>query len=63
MLSVSFLYQWVMGGRSFHDVINHNAWLSEQYGIDQRSLALGAEYEILQFLVIERALLTLCNTV
>ena len=21
-----------MGGRSFHDVINHNVWLSEQYG-------------------------------
>ena len=31
--------------------------------IDPRSLALGAEYEILQFLVVERTLLTLCNTV
>ena len=36
-----------MGGRSFHNIINHNTWPSEQYGIDPRSLALGAEYEIL----------------
>ena len=27
------------------------------------SLAVGAEYEILQFLVVERTLLTLCSTV
>ena len=55
-----------MGGRSFHDVINHNAWLSDSMAavfIDPRSLALGAEYEILQFLVVERTLLTLCSTV
>ena len=46
-----------IGGRSFHDVINHNVWLSEQCGccfhcqsdIDPRSLARGAEYEILHF--------------
>ena len=31
--------------------------------IDPRSLALGAEYEVLQFLVVERTLLTLCSTV
>ena len=31
--------------------------------IDPRSLALGAEYEILQFLVVERTLLTLHSTV
>ena len=31
--------------------------------IDPRSLALGAEYKILQFLVVERTLLTLCSTV
>ena len=43
-----------MGGRSFHDVINHNAWLGEQ---------LGTEYEILQFLVVEHTLLTLRSTV
>ena len=30
--------------------------------IDPRSLALGAEYEVLQFLVVERTLLTLCST-
>ena len=61
----------VMSGHSFHDVINHNAGLSERYGcqaqaavfIDPRSLALGAEYEVLQFLVVERTLLTLCSTV
>ena len=56
----------VMSGHSFHDVINHNAWLSERYGscfIDPRSLALGAEYEVLQSLVVERTLLTLCSTV
>ena len=28
-----------------------------------RSLAVGAEYEILQFLMVERTLLTLCSTV
>ena len=37
----------VMGGRSFHDVINHNTWLSfndmAAVFIDPRSLALGAE--------------------
>ena len=56
----------VMSGHSFHDVINHNAWLSERLAavfIDPRSLALGAEYEVLQFLVVERTLLTLCSTV
>ena len=31
--------------------------------IDPRSLAVSAEYEILQFLVIEHTLLTLCSTV
>ena len=31
--------------------------------IDPRSLARGAEYEILQFLVVERTLLILCGTV
>ena len=31
--------------------------------IDPRSLALGAEYEILQFLVVERTLLTLRRAV
>ena len=31
--------------------------------IDPHSLAVGAEYEILQFLTVERTLLTLRNTV
>ena len=31
--------------------------------IDPRSLAVGAEYEISQFLMVERTLLTLCSTV
>ena len=31
--------------------------------IDLRSLALGAEYEMLQFLVVARSLLTLRSTV
>ena len=52
-----------MGGRFFHDVINHNA----RGKVDSmaavfsypRSLTVGAEYEILQFLVVERTLLTL----
>ena len=53
-----------MGGRFFHDVINHNTWLSDSMAavfIYLRSLAVGAEYEI--FLVVERTLLTLCSTV
>ena len=52
-----------MGGRFFHD-INHNVRLSEQLAavfIDPCSLAVGAEYEILQFLVVESTLLTLCS--
>ena len=55
-----------MGGRFVHDVINHNAWLSDSMAAVfsyPRSLAVGAEYEILQFLVVERTLLTLCSTV
>ena len=42
------------------------AWLSDSMAAVfsyPRSLAVGAEYEILQFLVVERTLLTLCSTV
>ena len=56
----------VMGGHFFHDVINHNAWLSDSMAAVfsyPRSLAVGVEYEILQFFVVERTLLTLCSTV
>ena len=55
-----------MGGRFFHDVINHNAWLSDSMAVVfsyPRSLVVGAECEILQFLVVEGMLLTLCSTV
>ena len=31
--------------------------------IDLHSLAVGAKYDILQFLVVERMLLTLCSAV
>ena len=55
-----------MGGRSFmmssittRGLVNNIAAVF----IDSRSLALGAEYEILQFLVVECTLLTLRSTV
>ena len=44
-----------MVGRSFHDIINHSM---AAVFIDLCSLAVGAEYEILQFLVLEHTLLT-----
>ena len=45
-----------MGGHSFHDVINHKT-------CQVNSMAVDAEYGILQFLVVERTLLTLHSTV
>ena len=36
--------------------MNHNVWLGEHYGCCLRcSLAVGVEYEMLQFLVVEQA--------
>ena len=49
----------MMSSTTMRDQVNDMAAVF----IDPRSLALGVEYEVLQFLVVERTLLTLCSTV
>ena len=57
---------WVGVSFMMSSTTTRTAWLSDSMAAVfsyPRSLAVGAEYEILQFLVVERTLLTLCSTV